>query len=419
MGNVLSPTTTTRIHASTKLSEADSQALTAFLRHKSEQPVDSGTSFEKMLWTYLHSDTTDGDNSSDPAQLFGELVNFNKYTQADAIYRLGRLETVDFSTFAGSVCSSAIAEFWNQESPRIVDSTAPWVVEWVMPKETSSIRSIDAWHAWWRQSAILREMVELALRSALHQSHVMIADITEANLSCPKLSTRDLGRMLGSDSLLTAELGWMLSRELPAHSRKHWQCAYSSRHDGRSWSTFQGAIENRGSILLLVSEKKKKRSSQRVFGAYLDGEAVRLPSWHGTSQNFLFSADSATGLSVYRATGFNDNYQYLNYAMQTLPNGLGIGGQLEHFGLWIDSGFVNGSSNPTATYDSPQLSTQYDFAIGSIEAWVVRASSTASDSSSGQTKVSAVVANPEAAALLEMANRPMYSAPIHRSEPTS
>ncbi|KAJ2882831.1 hypothetical protein H4R27_003171 [Coemansia aciculifera] len=247
----------------------------------------------------------------------------------------------------------------------------------------------------------------------------MVADITETNLNCPKLSTSDLGRILGSDSLLTAELGWALSRELPAHARKHWQCAHSSRHDGRSWSTFQGAIENRGSILLLVSEKKKKkRPSQRVFGAYLDSEAVRLPSWHGTSQNFLFSADSATGLSVYRATGFNDNYQYLNYAMQTLPNGLGIGGQLEHFGLWIDSGFANGSSNPTATYDSPQLSTQYDFTIGSIEAWLVRASSTASDSSSGQAKVSAVVANPEAVALLEMANRPMYSAPIHRSEPS-
>ncbi|KAJ2837625.1 hypothetical protein FBU31_001098 [Coemansia sp. 'formosensis'] len=388
----------------------------------SKQATDGGTTtFDNMLWTYLHSAPTDGDNSPNTARLLHDLINCNdKYTQADVIYRLGRLETTDLSTFVTSTCHSAITEFWNYESSKAVASDNPstWVVEWALPKETSSIIGIDAWRAWWRQSAMLRELVALALRSALHtgQSRVMVVDIADANLSCPKLSTSDLSIILGNESLLTAEIGWALSRELPAHSRKHWQCAYSSQRDGRSWSTFQGAIENRGSILLLVSEKKKKRSTQqRVFGAYLDNEAVRLPTWHGTSQNFLFTVDSATGFSVYRATGFNDHYQYLNYAMQTLPNGLGIGGQMEHFGLWIDSGFVNGSSNPTATYDSPQLSAQYDFAIGSIEAWVVRASTAAGNSHSS---VSAVVANPDAVALLEMANRPMYSAPIHRSEQT-
>ncbi|KAJ2026519.1 hypothetical protein GGI06_000127, partial [Coemansia sp. S85] len=132
--------------------------------------------------------------------------------------------------------------------------------------------------------------------------------VSEANLTCPELSASDLNRMLGGELLLTAELGWALSRELPPHSRKRWQCAYSSRRDGRSWSTFQGAMEGRGSILLLVSEKKKKHSTQRVFGAYLDSDVVRQPSWHGASQNFLFTADLATGLSVYRATGFNDHY---------------------------------------------------------------------------------------------------------------
>ncbi|KAJ2028494.1 hypothetical protein IWW57_002124, partial [Coemansia sp. S610] len=394
---------------------ADSQALTVFLRHTSEQAAERRMEFDTMLWTFLHSAT---ENGSDPAQIFSKLINCtDNGTQADAIHRLGRLDTIDFTTFARSVCTSAITQFWNKEPTAVAsDSSLSWVVEWVtMPKETTSATSIDAWRAWWRQSTLLREVVELALRSSLHleKSRVLILGVSEANLTCPELSANDLNRMLGGELLLTAELGWALSRELPPHSRKRWQCAYSSRRDGRSWSTFQGAMEGRGSILLLVSEKKKKHSTQRVFGAYLDSDVVRQPSWHGASQNFLFTADLATGLSVYRATGFNDHYQYLNYAMQTLPNGLGVGGQMEHFGLWIDSGFVSGSSNPSATYDSPQLSTQYDFAIGTVEAWVVRASTTASNSSG---KVSAITANPEAVALLEMANRPMYSTPAHRGE---
>ncbi|KAJ2831670.1 hypothetical protein FBU31_002229, partial [Coemansia sp. 'formosensis'] len=156
-------TTTTTTHASMELSEADSSALTAFLRHTSEQAADGGTmTFDSMLWTYLHSaPTADGDNSPNAAQLLHALINCNdKYTQANVIYRLGRLETTDPRTFVTSVCHSAITEFWNYESSKAVDSDNPstWVVEWALPKETGSIIGIDAWRAWWRQSAMLREL---------------------------------------------------------------------------------------------------------------------------------------------------------------------------------------------------------------------------------------------------------------------
>ncbi|KAJ2501626.1 hypothetical protein IWW47_003094 [Coemansia sp. RSA 2052] len=418
MGNVLSPTTTTTTRtyggASAKggLSEADSQALTAFLRRFSAAPTTSSP-FESMLWAYLHSNAEAENNS---AQLLSELIDCSdKHSQANAVFRLGRLESTDLRTFVQGVCVSAIAEFWNQEPPKTV--ACDGVVEWlVLSKEPPNNRSIDAWRAWWGNNAMLHELLELALRSALRLEHsrVVVAGISEQNLRCPKLTrNNDFGKILDGESLLTADMGWAISRELPAHSRQSWHCAYSSRRDGRSWSTFQGAIENRGSILLLVSEKKRRK---RVFGAYLDGEAVRLPSWHGTSQNFLFSADKDVGLSVYRTTGFNDHYQYLNYARETLPNGLGVGGQLGHFGFWIDCGFVSGSSSSTATYDSPQLSSQRDFAIGSIEAWVVRESADANGSSGEQAKkISAVAANPDAVALLEMANRPMYSVHEERS----
>ena len=44
-------------------------------------------------------------------------------------------------------------------------------------------------------------------------------------------------------------------------------------------------------------------------------------------------------MGVFDTTPFNSNYQYFNLKQKTMPNGLGMGGQLEYFGLWIDSEF--------------------------------------------------------------------------------
>ncbi|KAJ1841741.1 hypothetical protein LPJ73_006017, partial [Coemansia sp. RSA 2703] len=153
--------------------------------------------------------------------------------------------------------------------------------------------------------------------------------------------------------------------------------------------------------------------TQGVFGAYFDCDLERNPNWRGNSLNFMFSiktSGSSLGLDVFRTTGFNNNYQYFNYATKTLPNGLGAGGQLKHFGLWIDSNFTCGSSNSAATFGSEQLSSQRDFVIDVIEAWLVRPTDRLDDDGPGGAKKQSVLdANPEAAALLELANRKMYS----------
>ena len=51
-----------------------------------------------------------------------------------------------------------------------------------------------------------------------------------------------------------------------------------------------------------------------------------------------------------------------------------MGGQLEYFGLWIDSEFGAGQSKaePTCiTYNSPQLSAKPSFNINKLEVWAV------------------------------------------------
>ncbi|KAJ2742833.1 hypothetical protein GGI20_004197 [Coemansia sp. BCRC 34301] len=341
-----------------------------------------------MLWRYLHS-------TGSASQLLSELLDHSdKRTHANAVFILGRLEQPEnLREFAENVCTSGLSEFWRKAHTQPEEGVCGGLAaKWVLSKEPPTSDNIVEW---WEENTFVCELLELALRNALH-----VERPRTSNLQGPSLSTRDLDRVLNGKWLLTAEIGYAIHRALPSYSRQSWTCAYSSRHGGRSWSTFQGAIESRGSVLLLLREKR----GGLVFGAYLDGDVVKVAGWHGTSENFLFAVDKS-GLRVYRATGFNDHYQYFNYARETMPNGLGVGGQMGHFGVWIDEGFSRGSSGPTATYDSPQLSAQRDFAIGSVEAWIVRASG----GEDLPAKVSAVKANPDAVALLEMANRPMYS----------
>lgn len=50
----------------------------------------------------------------------------------------------------------------------------------------------------------------------------------------------------------------------------------------------------------------------------------------------------------------------------------GMGGQMDYFGLWIDSSFNHGHSKAKpkcTTYGSPQLSAEPEFEVDIIEVW--------------------------------------------------
>ena len=57
-------------------------------------------------------------------------------------------------------------------------------------------------------------------------------------------------------------------------------------------------------------------------------------------QNFLFNLRPRA--YVYETTSYNQNYQYMNVKAKTMPNGIGLGGQLDFFGLWIDAEYGKG-----------------------------------------------------------------------------
>ena len=53
---------------------------------------------------------------------------------------------------------------------------------------------------------------------------------------------------------------------------------------------------------------------------------------------------------VYPASGINANLQWCGQGFSQLPNGVGFGGQVGNYGVWLDASFDTGMSRPVATY---------------------------------------------------------------------
>lgn len=87
-------------------------------------------------------------------------------------------------------------------------------------------------------------------------------------------------------------------------------------------------------------------------------------------------------MGVFDSTPFNSNYQYFNLKQKTMPNGLGMGGQLEYFGLWIDSEFgqvenqifwmINKNLDFNKVRTAPTCSTFHSPALGQPEGKIKR-----------------------------------------------
>ncbi|KAJ3036007.1 hypothetical protein HDV00_003142 [Rhizophlyctis rosea] len=207
-------------------------------------------------------------------------------------------------------------------------------------------------------------------------------------------------------TLLTREDIYLLNEALPSEVRLDtWTGLFSSERDGGSWTVFHSRVEEAGATVVVVKDK-----TGNVFGGFAGTEWSVKPKFYGDSSSFLFSLQPS--MRIYRPTGINQNYQYFNHGMHTLPNGIGFGGQLNYFGLWIDSSFERGHSrgNPrSTTYDNPQLSGTEEFEIDFVEAWLIKPKEVDDRLVDTKNKGSILSSNPEAEAILEMSGRTMHS----------
>ncbi|KAJ8302653.1 hypothetical protein KUTeg_019049 [Tegillarca granosa] len=186
-----------------------------------------------------------------------------------------------------------------------------------------------------------------------------------------------------------------------------WRIVFSNHLYGDSFTQLLSRIQNKGPTLLVVTDKTGHK-----FGGFCSKSWELNPKFYGTSDCFLFSL---TEYGIYHTTQYNENYMYLNHGQQTLPNGLGMGGQFDYFGLWIDQSFNHGHSKAKpkcTTYGSPQLSGTPEFEVDMIEVWGLGPEPKNEDSDEEvekQTKKSILDKEPEAKALLNLIGKEQRS----------
>nr|XP_025124263.1 TLD domain-containing protein 1 isoform X4 [Bubalus bubalis] len=193
-----------------------------------------------------------------------------------------------------------------------------------------------------------------------------------------------------------------VNSHLPQELRLRWRLLFATELHGNSFAQLCGRIAHGGPCLVLLEDL-----DGHVFGGFASCSWEVKPQFQGDDRCFLFSVSPR--MAVYTCTGYNDHYMYLNQGQQTIPNGLGMGGQHGYFGLWIDVDFGKGHSKakPTCTtYGSPQLSAQEDFQFQKMEVWAV---GDAPKAESVKKTRSILDIDPEARALLEASGRGRHS----------
>ncbi|XP_008562469.1 PREDICTED: TLD domain-containing protein 1-like [Galeopterus variegatus] len=204
------------------------------------------------------------------------------------------------------------------------------------------------------------------------------------------------------ESLLDVLSVIYLDSHLPREWQHRWRLLFSSELHGHSFSQLCGRITHRGPCVALLEDH-----DGHVFGGFASSSWEVKPQFQGDDRCFLFSISPS--MAVYMHTGYNDHYMYLNHGQQTIPNGLGMGGQHEYFGLWVDVDFGKGHSKakPTCTtYNSPQLSAQENFQFDRMEVWAV---GDVPEAQLAKSSKSILDTDPEAQALLEISGRTRHS----------
>lgn len=201
------------------------------------------------------------------------------------------------------------------------------------------------------------------------------------------------------------DLGWImfLKNNLPSDCQNHWRLLFSSTSHGESFQALSTSIIDQGSTIIVVRD-----NSGNVFGGFASEPWLLKPKFFGNSSCFLFSLHP--NLNINTSSGHNENYMYMNNGQYTLPNGIGMGGQMAYWGLWIDSEYGQGECSVScSTYNNySMLSAAKEFKIDSLEVWCVK-EKPLDDSDDDEERQLPSSRDDWDMKLLEMAGRTKYS----------
>ncbi|XP_077312406.1 MTOR-associated protein MEAK7-like [Lithobates pipiens] len=209
-------------------------------------------------------------------------------------------------------------------------------------------------------SVLLRITVTVGL-SVLKNSTEQQQDVRSLFPTCKMGNWADCRSLLDFPSII------FLNFHLPAEMQHRWCLLFSTQVYGMSFIQLCTHLVDKGPTLLVLRD-----TNGFIFGGFASPNWEVKPHFQGDNKCFLFTIFPKFG--IYTSTGRNEQYMYLNDGIQEDPKGLGMGGDLGCFGLWIDQDFRNGHSKAKklcTTYNSPRLSAREDFTIDSMEVWQV------------------------------------------------
>ncbi|XP_050427786.1 MTOR-associated protein MEAK7-like [Adelges cooleyi] len=200
------------------------------------------------------------------------------------------------------------------------------------------------------------------------------------------------------------DFGWIMFivKHLPVDCQKSWRLLYSSCSHGESFQALSTAIVDQGCTIFIV-----KDTDGNIFGGYASQPWFLKPTFYGDSACFLFTLFPNFNCCV--ASGHNDHFMYMNNGQYTLPNGIGMGGQMNYWGLWLDSEYGKGQCNVScSTFTDYSMPTrEKDFRIASLEVWCVKEK--INDESDEEERKVPTNTDKWDMKLLEMAGRPKYT----------
>ncbi|CAL0309982.1 unnamed protein product [Lupinus luteus] len=176
--------------------------------------------------------------------------------------------------------------------------------------------------------------------------------------------------MKGIDSniiLLRKEYAWHIGGALSQHELEDWKLLYHSAVNGHSFNTFLGHISNHaGPTVLIIKDKEGF-----IYGGYASQPWDRHAEFYGDMKCYTFQLNPVA--SIFRPTGANNNLQWcaVNFTSEEIPNGIGFGGRVNHFGLFISANFDQGHTFSCSTFSSPCLSNTNRILPEVIECWGV------------------------------------------------
>ena len=161
----------------------------------------------------------------------------------------------------------------------------------------------------------------------------------------------------GKSEILSNDQITLLRHHVPLRFRdSNWRLIFQLSQDGSAYQTFFERTERAAPVVFLILADSGDR-----FGCYVSTGFKYSRKYYGTGETFVFRF-AGDSLEVFNWARAND------FFTTSSEKELSIGGG-EAAAIWLDACFLNGYSEPCATYGSPQLTENSHFKVLDMEVW--------------------------------------------------